>query len=149
MTTSENGYNLIKEFEGWSSTPYICPAGKPTIGWGLTFYADGKSVTMKDPPLTRIQGDILLEKIFMQVFHRHIPTNVNQNQFDALSSLIWNIGVTNFNKSTLRMKVKNNPEDKSIRDEFMKWNKARKGTKLVVLDGLTRRRKKEADLYFS
>ena len=149
MTTSENGYNLIKEFEGWSSTPYICPAGKPTIGWGLTFYADGKYVTMKDPSITRIQGDILLEKIFMQVFHRHIPANVNQNQFDALSSLIWNIGVTNFNKSTLRMKVKNNPDDISIRDEFMKWNKARKGTKLVVLDGLTRRRKKEADLYFS
>ena len=149
MTISENGLNLIKEFEGWSSTPYVCPAGKPTIGWGFTFYADGKSVTMKDPPLTKIQGDILLEKLFIQTFHRHIPTNVNQNQFDALSSLIWNIGVTNFNKSTLRMKAKNNPNDKSIRDEFMKWNKARNGTKLVVLDGLTRRRKKEADLYFS
>ena len=48
MKISENGLNLIKEFEGFSSKPYLCPAKIPTIGYGATFYKDGKKVTLQD-----------------------------------------------------------------------------------------------------
>ncbi len=47
---SDKGIDLIKSFEGFSSKPYLCPAKIPTIGYGATFYPDGKKVTMKDSP---------------------------------------------------------------------------------------------------
>ena len=70
---------------------------------------------------------------------------ITQNQFDALVSFTYNLGATNLSKSTLLKKVNKNPNDKSIASEFMKWNRA--GGK--VLNGLTKRRKDEAALYFS
>jgi lysozyme len=73
---------------------------------------------------------------------------VNQNQFDALVSFCYNLGIGAFNSSTLKKKVIANPGDLSIRDEFMKWNKARVKGVLTELKGLTNRRKAEADLYF-
>lgn len=146
---SDKGLDLIKEFEGYSSTPYLDSVGIPTIGYGFTYWLDGRKVKMSDMPINEMQANMMLREIFKRDFEKYIPSNVNQNQFDAMGSLIWNIGVTNFLKSTLRMKVRSNPNDLTIRDEFMKWNKARVKTKLVELKGLTNRRKKEADLYFS
>jgi lysozyme len=73
---------------------------------------------------------------------------VNQNQFDALVSFCYNLGIGAFNSSTLKKKVIANPADASIRDEFMKWNKARVKGVLTELKGLTNRRTAEADLYF-
>jgi lysozyme len=146
---SDKGLHLIKEFEGYSSTPYLDSVGIPTIGFGFTYWLDGTKVKMSDKPITETQANVMLRETFKRDFERYIPTSVNQNQFDAMCSLIWNIGVTNFLKSTLRMKVRTNPNDESIRGEFMKWNKARVKNKLVELKGLTNRRKKEADLYFS
>jgi lysozyme len=59
-------------------------------------------------------------------------------------SFTYNVGIANLQKSTLLKKVNYNPNDPTIRLEFMKWNKA--GGK--VLNGLTRRREAEANLYF-
>ena len=66
-------------------------------------------------------------------------------QFDALVSFAYNVGVGNFAKSTLLKKVNANPNDPTIRSEFEKWNKANGR----VLKGLVTRRKEEADLYFT
>jgi lysozyme len=74
--------------------------------------------------------------------------NLNQNQFDSCLSFIYNVGIGAFTKSTLRKKILLNPNDPTIKDEFMKWNKATVGGKLTVLKGLTRRRTAEAELYF-
>ena len=52
MKISNNGLDLIKKYEGLRLRPYICPAGVPTIGYGNTFYPNGKSVTMDDPPIS-------------------------------------------------------------------------------------------------
>ena len=70
---------------------------------------------------------------------------INQNQFDALCSFAYNCGVGNLKSSTLLKKVNKNPNDPTIKDEFLKWNKG--GGK--VLTGLTKRRIEEAQLYFS
>ena len=69
---------------------------------------------------------------------------LTQNQFDALCSFVFNIGTTKFRKSTLLKKALVNPNDKSIYNEFKKWNKSDK----KELEGLTKRRIREADLYF-
>ena len=73
-----------------------------------------------------------------------ITSKVNQCQFDALVSFTYNVGIANLKKSTLLRKVNMNPNDETIRDEFMKWTKA--GGK--VYNGLVKRRKDEADYYF-
>ena len=148
MKISKEGLELIKGFEKFISEPYIDAVGVPTIGYGNTYYPDGKEVTMQDAPITEAQASILLETIFEKDFAKFIPQNVNQNQFDAMSSLIYNIGAGAFNGSTLRKKVTANPNDASIEQEFWKWNKGRKNGQLVELRGLTIRRKKEAELYF-
>ena len=71
--------------------------------------------------------------------------NLRQCQFDAIVSFVFNVGGSNFRKSTLLKKVKVNPDDNSILDEFLRWVYA----KGVVLPGLQRRRLAEIRLYFS
>jgi lysozyme len=148
MKISKEGLELIKGFEKFMPKPYIDAVGVVTIGYGNTYYADRQKVTMQDAQITETQATILLETVFDKDFAKYIPDNVNQNQFDALSSLVYNIGTGAFFKSTLRKKVKVNPNDASIEQEFWKWNKGRKNGQLVELRGLTIRRKKESELYF-
>ena len=83
-------------------------------------------------------------KKFEAVVSRECP-GVNQNQFDALVSFTFNLGETNLRKSTLLKCVKANRTGQNIYTEFLRWNKS----KGEVLPGLIRRRKAEADLYFS
>ena len=148
MKISKQGLDLIKGFEKFMAKPYIDAVGIPTIGYGNTYYLDGKKVTMGDAPITEAQATILLETIFEKDFAKFIPQDVNQNQFDAMASLIYNIGAGAFKGSTLRKKVIANPNDVSIEQEFWKWNKGRILGQLVELRGLTIRRKKESELYF-
>lgn len=148
MKISKQGLELIKGFEKFMPKPYLDAVGVATIGYGTTYYLDGTEVTMQDAAITEAQASILLETIFEKDFAKYIPENVNQNQFDAMACLIYNIGSGAFFKSTLRKKVKVNPNDASIEQEFLKWNKGRILGQLVELKGLTNRRKKEAELYF-
>lgn len=102
---------------------------------------------MKDKPLTEKEASDLLKEMMTNYENdvkRLVKRELNQNQFDALVSFTYNLGSTNLGKSTLLKKVNANPCDKTIKDEFLKWNKA--GGK--VLNGLTRRRNAEAELYF-
>lgn len=140
---------LIERFEGFSPKPYICPAGIPTIGIGFTYYpSTGKRVTMQDKPIDRVTGYQILTQLLQQ-FERQVDSmtvdTVTQGQFDALVSFAFNCGTGNLKGSTLLKKVNANPNDPTIRDEFMKWTKA--GGK--TLKGLVNRRQAEADLYFS
>ena len=74
---------------------------------------------------------------------------INQNQFDALMSFIYNIGISAFLNSTLFKKALANQNDETIRNEFMRWNKAKVNGKMVVLKGLNNRRIAESNLYFT
>ncbi len=146
--TGEKGINLIKSFEGFVGKPYKCPAGIPTIGYGATFYTDGHKVTMNDSAINESQATDLLKSMLVS-FEKYVDSycvdTLNQNQFDALVSFCYNLGPANLKASTLLKKVNLNPNDPTIKDEFMKWNKAAG----KVLAGLTRRREAEANLYFS
>lgn len=148
MKSSDNGIRLIQEFEGLRLTSYLCSAGVPTIGYGATFYQDGSKVKLGQT-ITRDQANQLLKdhlKEFEGAVIGLLNTNkVNQNQFDALVSFTFNLGAANLAKSQLLRFIKANPNDPKIAAEFAKWNRA--GGE--VSTGLVRRRKKEAQLYFT
>jgi len=145
---SKKGLDLIKKFEGLKLKPYLCSAGVPTIGYGNTLYENGKKVSLKDTIITEQRATELLSHSLKNL-EQHVDSfcrdDINQNQFDALVSFAFNLGPYNLKSSTLLKKVNKNPNDPTIRDEFMRWTKA--GGK--VLKGLVERRKCEADLYFS
>jgi len=149
MKIGQKGLQLIKDFEGWYSTPYRDPIGIAAIGYGFTYYLPNRrKVKMDDPPLTRIEGEAMLLEILSNYENdvkRLLMKKLNQNQFDALVSFTYNLGATNLARSTLLKKINTNPEDTRIVEEFLKWNKA--GGK--ILPGLIRRRQAESDLYFS
>lgn len=140
MTTSDNGYDIIKHFEGFEAKAYQCSAGVWTIGWGHTKDVKPTDVISKAKGETLLREDV---KFAEDEINKH-NLNINQNQFDALVSFTFNIGIGNFRRSTLLRKAKVNPNDKTIRDEFARWKYAGK----QELAGLRIRRKMEADLYF-
>jgi lysozyme len=146
MKLNKAGADLIKEFEGCKLKAYQCSAKKWTIGYGNTFYKDGKPV-LPGHAITQQKAEQLFELIandFANRVAKLVTSNVTSNQFGALVSFAYNCGIANLQKSTLLRKVNANPNDPTIRAEFLKWNKA--GGK--VLAGLTRRREAEANLYF-
>ena len=145
---ASKGLDLIKSFEGLKLKPYLCSANVPTIGYGNTFYENKAKVTLKDSSITEQRAVELLAwslKGFEQYVDSYCVDTITQNQFDALVSFCYNLGPANLKSSTLLKKVNANPNDPTIRAEFLKWNKA--GGR--ALAGLTRRRTAEADLYFS
>lgn len=147
MIISNKLRELVKHFEGCKLTSYVCSAGHNTIGYGNTFYENGVKVKPGDK-ITQERAEELLDVIlikFVQQTNELIKSNVNQNQRDALTDFAYNCGVGNLKSSTLLKLVNANPNDPEIRTQFMRWNKG--GGK--VLNGLTRRREAEANLYFS
>ena len=148
MKLDNKGYMMICEFEGFSAKPYLCPAKLATIGYGNTFYRDGKKVTMVDPPITKIEAFDMFKDIadkFAKKVSACVKTPINQNQFNSLVSFTYNVGVANFMNSTLLKRVNANHNDLDIRTQFLRWDKV--GTK--KLSGLTKRRIYEADNYFA
>lgn len=140
------GIPIIRKYEGLRLKAYICPAGYATIGWGSTFYENGSKVQMGDK-ITIDRADRLLFDI-VQKFEISvrglIKKPLNENQIGALTSFAFNVGVGSLKSSTLLKKVNANPDDLTIRNEFLRWTKA--GGK--QLKGLVARREAEADLYF-
>jgi lysozyme len=148
MILDNKGYLLITNHEGLKLKPYLCSAKIPTIGYGNTYYPDGKRVTLLDKDITKQQAFDMFKEVanrFAKRVDTLVTSNLNQNQFNALVSFAYNVGTGNFSSSTLLKKVNRNPDDLTIKDEFLRWNKA--GGK--VLNGLTNRRNEEAILYFS
>lgn len=141
MKTSNNGFNLIKEFEGLRLEAYKCSSDKWTIGYGHT------SNVRKGQVINELCAETFLT-IDVQKCEYAINTSVtvplNQNQFDSLVSLIFNVGVAAFRKSTLLEKL-NNSDYTGASDEFDKWIYSKK----KISQGLINRRKKEKDLFVS
>lgn len=147
MKTSQRGIDLIKSFETLVLKSYLCPAGKLTIGYGHT-----KDVVASTRITEQQAEEFLREDLqyFEQGLSKLVKRKLTQNQFDALVSFVFNIGLgrkdyNGFYESTLRKKININPNDPTIAMEFSKWIHA--GGK--PLEGLRRRRKAEAELYFT
>lgn len=145
MQISPNGINLIKKNEGFRSKPYKCPGGVWTIGYGSTFYINGEKVSRYDSEISETFASELLENVvndFAMKVDKLIKVSLNQNQFDALVSFTYNIGIGAFSKSTLLKKL-NNADFDGASKEFVRWNKANG----KVLKGLTKRRNDESKLF--
>lgn len=146
MKISNNGIELIKQFEGLSLKPYLDKVNIPTIGFGSTYYEDGTKVKLKDKPITEERATQLLEfianKTFSENINKVVKVPLNQNQFDALVSFAYNIGNKNFNWSTLLKKL-NQSDYEGASLEFGRWNQASG----KILSGLVLRRQKEKELF--
>lgn len=145
---TQEGLQLIISHEGFSPKAYWDRHGKKwTIGYGTTVYPNGQPVrkgeTITREQAARVLNDTIAKTIVPRI-NSMVTARLNKWQLDALTSFAYNCGTGNLGKSTLLQKVNANPNDASIRDEFMRWNKA--GGE--VLDGLAERRANEANLYF-
>ena len=141
MKTSKQGIELIKSFEGLRLRAYVCPAGVLTIGWGHTKGVKAGMVIDLAEAERLLADDIAIAERCVNCD----ADSLNQNQFDALVSFVFNVRVSAYRSSKLRRLVVNNPNNPAIADEFGRWKYANK----IVLPGLVRRRKAESDLYFS
>lgn len=139
MKISKAGIELIKSSEGCRLRAYRCPAGVWTIGYGNTSHAKaGMSITMQKAEeflredLAPIEAELTKLNMLLQ-----------QRQFDALCSWIFNLGMGNFKNSTMRKKILAKATDVEVADQIIRWTKA--GGK--VLTGLQKRRIAEANMY--
>lgn len=149
MTTSENGISIIKKFEGLVLHAYKDPGSKNglpiTIGYGSTMYKDGTKIKIGDTITQEQAIDLLHWEVNNKTsVLRGMNLQLNQNQFDAITSFIYNVGIGNFMSSTLLKRIGKDPNDPDIREQFMRWvyNDGK------IMEALVNRRKLEADLYF-
>lgn len=133
---------LARRFEGFYSSPYLCPAGVPTIGYGATYYEDGTTVTLHDAPISKEKAEALL---LWMVRTRYLPAVVKlcpgADTPECLAALIdftFNLGAGNLRASTLRRRV-NAKQWADVPAELRKWVKG--GGR--VLAGLVKRREAE------
>jgi len=146
MKLNRKGIDLIKRWEGFSDKMYLCQAGVPTYGYGSTRKLDGTPVKKGDR-INLVDAEKLLIKETSE-FAKGVTrllggVQLNENQFSALVSFAYNLGLGNLEKSTLLKIIKADPNSPLIQSQFLRWNKANG----KVLNGLTNRRKEEANLY--
>jgi lysozyme len=139
---TESTLNFIKEVEGVEHKVYKDSAGLDTIGVGHLL-KPGENFT----EITDKEVDALLFidlNTAMNAVLRNVRVQLNQNQFDALVSFVFNVGTRAFFNSTLLVKINQKASRELIVKHWMEWNKA--GGKVVA--GLVNRRSKEVQLYF-
>ncbi len=139
MNISQEGLSLIKKFEGCELEAYRCAANVLTIGYGSTKdVKEGDSITQEEADA------LLLHEMneYEGYVKDSVTVDLDQNQFDALVSWVFNLGPSNLKASTM-LKVLNNKEFEEVPSQIKRWNKA--GGK--VLQGLIRRREAEALLF--
>lgn len=149
---------LIIRFEGFRPRPYLCPAGKPSIGYGSIKYPDGRKVTLDDPPCSQAEAEVYLlygERRTLADLQASgaVTRPPNVNQAAALLCLAYNVGVGihdghkgDLADSTL-LDHFNRGDLAGAADEFGKWDKAHVDGVVTVLPGLDTRRNAERDLF--
>ena len=139
MKTSQYGIDLIKHFEGCVLKAYKCPAGVWTIGYGHTKGVEPEDEWSEDHANHMLEVEL---EEYEGYVSKYVTAPLGQNQFDALVSWTYNLGGGNLSASTM-LKVLNAGEYDEVPNQMLRWNKA--GGK--VLEGLTRRRQAEADMF--
>lgn len=149
-SVSQTGVDLVKKFEGLHKLKedgkvhaYRCPAGKWTCGYGATRGVRSGTIWTVEEAERRLLEDL---NDHAKAIGRHVHVPLSQNQYDALTSFIFNVGEANFKSSTLLKKLNQGLYDE-VPEQLMRWNKARVEGKLTPLRGLTRRRTAEGALF--
>jgi len=139
MHISQEGLSLIKKYEGCELKAYLCPAGVLTIGYGhIKNVKEGDTITQEEA------NDMLLHEMveYEDYINELVKVDLEQYQFDALCSWVFNLGPTNLISSTL-LKVLNNKDYEGVPTQIKRWNKSNG----EVLEGLVKRREAEALLF--
>ncbi len=145
LKISQAGLDLITKWEGLKLSRYICPAGKPTIGIGHVILQG----ELFNDPITREEAFALLSRDvirFEDAVKKHIFVTLNQNQFDALVSFLFNVGSGGIINTKVQKAINNN-EFSTVPSLLQEWSKMRVNGKLVTSPGLLNRRKSESDLF--
>ncbi len=157
MELSKRGLDMINKYEGFRSAPYKDVVGVWTIGYGNTYYRDRSSVKGTDKHLTQAEAAKLKQDIINMdfapavnlMFADEIKSGfVNQNMFDALISLAYNIGTRGLAGSSITTQIKARNKVAAA-NAFLAWNKGRVNGKLEAIPGLTNRRKGERELFLA
>ena len=138
---------LCKQFEGFRRAPYLCPAGIPTIGFGSTYYADGRKVTLQDEPISEAAAEALLlhelQHTYLPGVLRHCPILLtDEPKCNAIVDFVYNLGIGRLQTSTLKRKINQQDWD-GTKEQLMLWTKG--GGR--VLPGLVKRRTAECALF--
>ena len=137
---------LCRKYEGYRAKPYLCPAAVATIGYGSTYYADGKKVTLQDPPMDEPTARALL---LVELEHTYLPGVLRNcpilatdvRKCNSIVDFAYNCGVGRLQTSTLKRKI-NASDWEGAKEQLMLWTKG--GGK--VLPGLLKRRISECAL---
>lgn len=157
MQLSKKGSDFIKSYERFMSNPYRDAVGVWTIGFGNTYYEDRRKVSGSDKPISEVRASELKQNIINMDFAPAVNLlfadeiargQINQNQFDALLSLAYNIGVGAISKSSVLRYIKAGNMTAAA-DSFLLWDKGTVNGKKQRLAGLTRRRKDERKMFLS
>jgi lysozyme len=137
---------LCRRYEGYRAKPYLCPAGVATIGYGSTYYADKRKVTLEDPlmdePTARALLMIELEHTYLPGVLRNCPGLITDvRKCNAIVDFCYNLGTGRLQTSTLKRKINANDWE-GAKEQLMLWTKG--GGK--VLPGLLKRRTAECAL---
>lgn len=115
---------LCRKFEGLYLLPYLCPAGIPTIGYGATYYQDGRRVTLKDPAITPERAEALLlwhlRTVYLPAVQQLCPGVTDPHRLAALVDFCFNLGAPRLKTSTLRLRVNAN-RWQDVPVELRKW----------------------------
>lgn len=145
MKTSQQGLELIKHYEGLRLTPYRCPAGLWTIGYG---HLIGNGSVLPDSwnrtfSVAEANALLVTDVIrFERGVTRYCPVKLTQGMFDSLVSFSFNLGLGTLQRSSLRQKI-NRGDFEGAKKVLLKYNKANG----KVLKGLDLRRKDEAVIW--
>ncbi len=143
MQASKDAIGLIKEFEGFRSRPYICPAGKKTIGYGHIL-SDSKLDNISQDYATKLlQLDLIT---FGNYIDQKVKVSLKQGQYDALSSLVYNWGCANFGRSMGLSLLNQGRYDKAA-IEFFSKGRGVVNVSGKFFEGLYRRRQAELKLW--
>jgi len=128
---------ICKEFEGFKANEYICPAGIKTIGYGTTRNYSTNTIT-KEEAIELLKRDLKENLNYVKLY----APNLADHKLAAILSWVYNLGVGNFKSSTMLKRIQEGDHEEAAK-EMLRWNKANG----KPLKGLTRRRKREHDIY--
>lgn len=150
MNISGAGLDFLKAHEGFRSRMYLDSAGLATIGYGHLIKSNENH--LMSATLSEEQAATILQQDTQQaqaVVNSQVYTPLTQPQFDALVSLVFNIGAGGFGGSTVKARINNKYAESDIKEAWGRWNKITVNGELVFSQGLANRRKDEIELYFT
>ena len=152
-SVSAAGVDFIKQFEGFEKRPKEDPAGHCSVGYGTLLHRGACDGRASEAPyaggISKDEATRLLTAEASRVgpaINQVAARALNQSQFDALTSFVYNVGTGAFQHSTLAKLLAKGDYD-GVPDELRKWTKARVGGRLIDLPGLVKRRGAEAQLW--